>query len=129
MTDRLCVDTNAVADLLRETRIDPPPIRAATDIFLPLPVAGELYAGAYSSRRLDHNLGKVETLVAKWTTLTPDLETARIYGRLRGEVRSQLSTSRMNDLWIAALCIQHDLPLLTNDSGFTAVPGLTVINW
>lgn len=61
--------------------------------------------------------------------MAPDLHTARIYGRVRGEVRFAISTSRMNDLWIAALCIQHDLPLLTNDRGFHAVPGLTVLTW
>jgi len=33
------------------------------------------------------------------------------------------------DVWIAALCIQHDVPLLTNDRGFDTIPELTVIHW
>jgi predicted nucleic acid-binding protein len=37
--------------------------------------------------------------------------------------------SKLNDLWIAALCLQHDLPLLTNDHGFDHIAGLTVIHW
>ena len=40
-----------------------------------------------------------------------------------------LRASKMNDFWIAALCIQHGLPLLTNDKGFDNIPGLTVIHW
>jgi predicted nucleic acid-binding protein len=32
-------------------------------------------------------------------------------------------------LWIAALCIQYDFPLLTNDGVYDRVPGLTVIHW
>lgn len=129
MIDRLAVDTNAVADLLRPTRPDPPPLHEATRVSLPLPVAGELFAGAYYSDRVAENLAEVEGLLAKWQLLIPDLHTARLYGRLRGEVRFSISTSRMNDLWIAALCIQHDLPLLTNDRGFQAVPGLAVLTW
>ena len=35
----------------------------------------------------------------------------------------------MNDMWIAALCIQHDVPLLTSDHGFDIITGLTVIHW
>ncbi|HYR29978.1 MAG TPA: PIN domain-containing protein [Thermoanaerobaculia bacterium] len=80
-------------------------------------------------QKVDENLAVVEELIAKWTLLLPDLATARIYGRLRGKVRFPISVSRMNDLWIAALCIQHHLPLLTNDRGFQAVPALTVITW
>jgi predicted nucleic acid-binding protein len=33
------------------------------------------------------------------------------------------------DLWIAALCLQHQLPLLTKDSLFPDVIGLDVVNW
>jgi predicted nucleic acid-binding protein len=35
----------------------------------------------------------------------------------------------VNDLWIAALCIQHSLPLLTNDRGFNGIENLEVIHW
>jgi len=74
------------------------------------------------------NLAKVEELVQKWTVLNPDAGTARVYGRLR---RSELlaGAARINDLWIAALCIQHNLPLLTSDRGFDAIPELHVIHW
>lgn len=129
MSDWLAVDTNAVIDFLRPDRTPPPLLDRNALVALPLPVAGELFGGAQSSRRTAANLERVEELVARWTLLFPDLATARIYGRLRGEVRDALSTSRMNDLWIAAICLQYELPLLTNDRGFTAIPGLTVINW
>ena len=88
-----------------------------------------IFAGAYYSDRVDENLADVEKVAAEWTLLIPDLDTARLYGRLRGEIRFPIATSRMNDLWIAALCLQHDLPLLTNDRGFHAVSGLTVLTW
>ena len=96
---------------------------------LPLPVAGELFAGAYTSEQTAENLSDIETIAAKWKLVAPDLDTARIYGRLRGDTRFPASVGRMNDLWIAALCIQHDLPLLTNDRGFDSIPGLTTLHW
>jgi len=34
-----------------------------------------------------------------------------------------------HDLWIAALCLQYQMPLLTNDALFAQVIGLQVVNW
>jgi len=34
-----------------------------------------------------------------------------------------------NKVWIAALCLQHDAMLITNDPDFNHVPGLQVRNW
>jgi len=34
-----------------------------------------------------------------------------------------------NDLWIAATCLELDIPLLTVDGHFDYVHGLQVINW
>ena len=74
----------------------------------------------------------IEALLEQWQPLLPTIETARIYGRIRAAVfqrTANLSVSKRNDLWIAAVCIQYELPLLTNDAGYDAVPGLTVIHW
>jgi predicted nucleic acid-binding protein len=35
----------------------------------------------------------------------------------------------LNDLWIAALCLQHRLPLLTNDKDFEGIEGLDLVHW
>ena len=129
MNEPFAVDANAVVDLLRADRPNPPQLGDASDVFLPLPVAGELFAGAFASKRSDGNLADLEQLIARWTVLEPNIDTARVYGRLRGDSRFPMSTSRRNDLWIAALCVQHNLPLLTNDSGFDSIPGLRTLHW
>jgi tRNA(fMet)-specific endonuclease VapC len=126
---RLAVDTNAAVDYLRPDRVPPPQLADAEQIFLPLPVLGELYAGAFSSARQDENIRAIQDLVEKSTVLVPMLDSARIYGQLRARVRGIIHTSKLNDLWIAALCLQHNLPLLTNDSGFDHIAGLSVIHW
>jgi tRNA(fMet)-specific endonuclease VapC len=105
------------------------PYRIGWTIILPLHVAGELYFGAFASALVEQNLATVDDLAKTWSVLPPTEETARIYGRLRAREAAWLTPSKLNDLWIAALCLQHDLPLVTNDGGFDAISGLTVIHW
>lgn len=131
MNDGLAVDSNAVIDLIREGGAAAVAFRDYKTILLPLPVLGELFTGAYSSERKTANVAAVERVIAHWTILSPDPETAREYGRVRARLREMSITTpaRLNDLWIAALCIQHSVPLLTNDRGFDVIAGLTVIRW
>jgi tRNA(fMet)-specific endonuclease VapC len=128
---RLAVDTNAAIDFLRSNRPDPTPILGARKVLLPLPVMGELYAGAFASARVSENLRLVEELTSKWILLLPDAETAHIYGRVRAATgrATFVNEGVLNDFWIAALCIQHDVPLVTNDRDFDSVEGLRTIYW
>lgn len=127
MNLRVLVDTSAAVDYLRPDRNAPPLDDNTTG--LPLTVVGELFAGAFGSRDRDSNLQIIENLVKRWSIVIPVWETARIYGQLRANVPAEIGTSKRNDLWIAALCLQHNLPLLTNDGGFDHISGLTVIHW
>jgi tRNA(fMet)-specific endonuclease VapC len=34
-----------------------------------------------------------------------------------------------NDIWIAALSMQHNIPLVTSDSHFKYIKGLNLLNW
>jgi tRNA(fMet)-specific endonuclease VapC len=130
MIDRLLVDANAIVALIRTDQARTPPLHTAREVLLPLPVVGELFAGAHYSNRVGENLAKVEEIIATFTIVNPDAATARVYGALRGSAGpARITIGRMNDLWIAALCIQHSLPLLTNDRGFDVIPGLDVIHW
>jgi len=47
--NRFAVDTSAAVDYLRPNRTSPPALLNAEEVFLPLPVIGELYAGAFNS--------------------------------------------------------------------------------
>jgi len=131
--ERLALDTSSVVDFMREDRRSPPPqIEAAKTVVIPLPVIGELFHGASCSARPDESRAVVESIIQDWQPLIPDVQTARIYGDIRAAVfrtTGNLGASKMNDLWIAALCIRHDFSLLTNDRAFDRVPGLTVIHW
>jgi tRNA(fMet)-specific endonuclease VapC len=132
VTDRLAVDTNAIVEYLRLDREYPKQLDDADQVFLPLTVVGELFYGAALSDRPEHHRGIIGRIVERWPPLVPDVETSRIYGDMRAiasRTPISLRASKVNDFWIAALCIQHRLPLLTNDKGFDNIPGLTVIHW
>lgn len=130
MSERLAVDTNAVIESLRPDAKDRAPLNRGAEIVVPLPVLGELYAGAFTSAMREANLRLIAGVLNQAAVLRPDEDTARIYGQLRARYRlDNIGTSKMNDVWIAALCIQHQLPLLTNDRGFGSFAELKVIHW
>jgi tRNA(fMet)-specific endonuclease VapC len=130
MIERLAVDSNAVIMWFRSGNAEPLTLSRAERLVLPLPVIGELYVGVFSSRKRDVHLELVEKFIEQHEILKPDEETARLYGSIRARQRLEnIRASKMNDLWIAALCIQHSLPLLTNDRGFDTIAGLAVIHW
>lgn len=127
MSGRIALDSNAVIAHLRG--IDIPALPAGPDAILPVPVLGELYAGAFSSKQRTANVTSIDKFIATRTLLAPDAATARDYGILRARYAANLSIAKVNDLWIAALCLQHNLPLLTNDRGFDTIAGLTIRHW
>ncbi len=57
-----------------------------------------------------------------------DAETARYYADIWHVLRSQGTRIPTNDIWIAALAIQHDLTLDTRDKHFGQVPGLKLVS-
>lgn len=135
VVERLAVDTNAVIHALRSDRPTPPHIAAAQQVMIPLPVLAELYIGALLSELKEENRAAIENLASAWTLLPPDRPTAGFYAELASAERVQARSSprheraRRNDLWIAALCVQHELPLLSNDRDFDGINGLEVIHW
>jgi tRNA(fMet)-specific endonuclease VapC len=111
--ERIALDTSAAVDFMREDRRSPPQIEAAETVVIPLPVVGELFHGASCSARPHESYEMVESTISDWHPLLGDVQTARMYGNIRAAMfrsTGNLSASRMNELWIAALCIQHELP-------------------
>jgi len=49
-------------------------------------------------------------------------------GRLSSGLRKKGQTLPLSDIIIAALALEHNLPVLTIDRHFNVIPGLTVIN-
>jgi len=135
--ERLAFDANAAIDSLRPERPFPQPLKASHELLMPLFVLAELRVGVARSRRREENAAAVDELVRRCKLLIPDLDTVEHHVRVRRDIEQVRTVPQTiekregfgHDLWIAAICLQHDVPLLTNDSLFHHVNSLRVINW
>jgi len=61
--------------------------------------------------------------------LLPDQSISEGYGYLKAELAGAGRLIPDNDIWIAALARQYDLPLATRDVHFGAVERLRTLSW
>jgi predicted nucleic acid-binding protein len=119
--ERLAFDANAAIALLRSERQTPPPFAQAHSLVMPLFVLAELEVGR--SRQSVKHPDVLSELVNVCTILAPDRDTVAHYVAVRNEMLSghtlpsspEAREGLHHDIWIAALCVQHKLPLLSND--------------
>ena len=95
-----------------------------TEFLLPVSVVGELRYGALNSRKAEENLAEVERLVAQCRVLDITSATAEVYARLRVDLKKKDKPIPENDLWIAALYVEHQVRLAAVDGHFDAVDSL-----
>jgi len=91
----------------------------------------EVYYGACRTGRRDELIQAYEKHVLSRLTVLPfDLESARIFGRLKASLETRGIARSEPDLRIAAIALQHRLMIVTgNVRHFSAIPGLAVENW
>lgn len=123
------VDTNAVIDFLMGVDAVHQRITAMDRLFLPVIVLGELCHGAFTSNRPTDEFKKIEEVEAITALLTCDRATSAVYGQLKYQLRRKGRPIPENDLWIAALCLQHGLTLITRDAHFDHIEELSVVSW
>jgi tRNA(fMet)-specific endonuclease VapC len=92
-------------------------------------VLGELHYGALQAQRREIQLALIRDFLQTAILLLPDQITSERYGQLKSELADIGRLIPDNDIWIAAMARQFDLPPVTRDGHFAAVPPLTVIAW
>ena len=98
-----------------------------SDWLLPVPVCGELLFGAMKSSRTKENLRLVRRFMARCTVLPVTISTAEHYARIRLTLRQKGRPIPENDVWIAAFCVEHELPLATDDAHFRELDNLVIV--
>ncbi|HSJ04742.1 MAG: PIN domain-containing protein [Verrucomicrobium sp.] len=98
-------------------------------LFMPVVVLGELYKGAYKSANSGKHLGMIGSILKVVAVLNPDDSTAESYGRLSATLEAQGNTIPENDIWIAAIALDLDMPLATRDAHFERVPNIQLLRW
>jgi predicted nucleic acid-binding protein len=123
---RLALDTNAYVRAARGEAPQERILRAADGIALPFVVLAELRAGFAAGNRGRRNEAALATFLGspRVEVLFADEQTTHHYARVFAELRRRGTPIPTNDLWIAALCLQHDLPLLTGNAHFERIPQL-----
>lgn len=126
---RLAVDTNAVI-AYREGIQDICTIIDNIDtLFLPVIVLGELIYGALNSSRSEQNEKVIKKLLENSVLMNIDEAVAVRYARIRSELRKKGQPIPENDIWIAAICLENEIPLISSDGHFENINGLEVTKW
>ena len=129
MSGRFLLDTNIIIALFADEEEVKNNLAQANEVFIPSNAIGELFYGARKSGRVQANLARVDELIANSTVLRCDTETARQYGEVKNQLRLKGRLLPENDIWIAAVALQHNLVLVTRDAHFQQVENLQSVNW
>lgn len=123
---RVAIDTNRLTDLLRGDVILAERLGVCDEVWVPLMVLGEIKAGFQGGTQRHRNEALLQRFLAKPTVsvLLPSRETAEHYARVFVQLKRAGTPVPDNDLWIAALALEHDLTLITRDRHFERIAQL-----
>ncbi len=123
---RVALDTNRLTDLFQGDRELADRLGECDEVWVPLVVLAEIKAGFYGGSQQHRNEVLLQRFLAKPTVgiLLPTRETAEQYARLFVQLKRAGTPIPDNDIWIAALALEHDLELITRDRHFEFIPQL-----
>lgn len=123
---RVALDTDRLTDLLRGDTELAERLAACEQVWVPLIVLAEIMAGFHGGAQPHRNEALLRRFLAKSTVgiLPPGRETAEQYARLFVQLKRAGTPIPDNDLWIAALTLEHDLVLITRDRHFACIAQL-----
>ncbi len=125
----MILDTNGLSALVEGALVLQPILSKANRVAIPVVALGEYRYGISQSRdRLRYEQWLADYLPG-FQILDIDERTTFSYSAVRAELKKAGKPIPSNDMWIAALCRQHSLPLLSRDHHFDAVAGLTRVGW
>lgn len=125
----MILDTNALSAFADGDAGVGDVLRAQARAAIPAVVIGEFrYGIAQSKRRSSYEVWLASTLI-HFDILPVTEETAIAYAALRVALKRAGRPIPANDAWIAALALQHRLPILSRDQHFDVVPHLDRRSW
>jgi tRNA(fMet)-specific endonuclease VapC len=125
----MILDTNAVSALFEGDKALAQVLGAAPKHELPAIVVGEYRYGLAHSKHKRTLLPLLEELIRESVVLDVGLATAEAYALVRERLRRRGRPLPENDVWIAALAIEHGLDVVSRDTHFDDVEGLLRRSW
>jgi tRNA(fMet)-specific endonuclease VapC len=123
---KTAIDTNRLTDFLRGEPTAVELVQRCQLLFVPFIVVGEMRCGFLGGTQSLRNETRFSGVLAssRVSILLGNEDTTHHYARLFVQLWRQGTPIPTNDLWIAALCLQNDLPLFTRDQHFEVIPQL-----
>lgn len=125
----MILDTNALSAFVDGDVGAGEALRTQARAVIPVIVLGEFRYGIAQSRRRSSYEAWLDSNLIHFDILAVTEETAIAYAGLRVALKRSGRPIPANDAWIAALALQHRLPILSRDEHFDVVPGLNRRSW
>uniref|UniRef100_B8HUZ8 Ribonuclease VapC n=1 Tax=Cyanothece sp. (strain PCC 7425 / ATCC 29141) TaxID=395961 RepID=B8HUZ8_CYAP4 len=129
MSGEIALDTSVAIRFLNGDVAVTSKVLALPEIVLPTIVVGELLFGAENSAQSIKNLARYTEFISACVVVPLGRETAITYARTRFWLKLKGRPIPMNDVWIAAQCLENGWVLATNDQDFAYVDGLISEQW
>jgi tRNA(fMet)-specific endonuclease VapC len=125
---KVLLDTSAYSALLRGHQLVLEVLRRAETVAVPAVVLGELHSGFRAGNRWAENTAQLAQFLSKPSVrvLNVTEETALRYAEVDVYLRKKGRPIPRNDVWIAAVALEHGLQLLTLDVHFREIPLLLI---
>jgi tRNA(fMet)-specific endonuclease VapC len=126
MEMRVALDTNRLTDLFQGDVGLADELGYCDEVWVPLVVLAEIKAGFLGGTQQTRNEALLQALLARATVgiLIPTRATADYYARVFVQLKRAGTPIPDNDLWIAAMVLEHNLTLITRDRHFERIPQL-----
>lgn len=126
---RIALDTNRYCDLVSGDAALARLLEMADAVYVPFVVVGELRAGFAAGGHQGENEALLRRMLSRdgVEVLYASDQTTHHYAALYAQLRRAGTPIPTNDLWIAALTLEHDLTLCSRDEHFARLPQLTRI--
>ncbi len=125
----MIIDTSALSAMADGDPAIISALNRAEQMLVPVIVLGEYRYGIAQSRHRASYEHWLTDLLQDCLVLDINEPTTQYCADINLELKRLGKPIPTNDLWIAALCRQHSLPLLSRDRHFDLVPGIKRINW
>ncbi len=127
---RVALDTNRLSDLLRGEVELVRFLERCESICIPFAVLAEVRVGFLNGSRLNENEARLANFLnaPNVAILYASRYTVDHYSNLVVQLKRAGKPIPINDVWIAAICLEHTLTLLTRDRHFDNLPQLLTRN-
>lgn len=127
--NNILLDSNIVIELFKGNAAVMDKFETVTIVNIPFIVLGELYLGAYRSSDAQKHIRQINAFLNRCRVIDGDEQTAETYARIKTALLKKGKPIPENDIWIAAIAIQHGCSLVSRDGHFDHVEDLSKISW